>query len=85
MRDIYRVSVDGDLVTHFKNLVQSKMDWLINDSELSFVDFFEETASEHYVGTLTNMEDIPLLNSILEKIHQGSFISTVDSFPEPVL
>ena len=85
MRELYRVTIEGDIVTHFRDLVQDKIGWLINDSELSFVDFFADTASDHYIWTLSDMEDIPVLSQVLTKIQQGSHVTTVPILTEAAL
>lgn len=85
MRELYRVTVEGDIVTHFRDLVQRKMNWLSNDSDLSFVDFFADTASDHYICTLSDMEGVPVLPPVLTRIKQGSHETTVSSFTETAL
>jgi|WetSurMetagenome_2_1015567.scaffolds.fasta_scaffold20603_2 hypothetical protein len=85
MRELYRVTVDGEIVTHFRSLVQRKMDWLNNDSDLSFIDFFEDTASDHYICTLNDLTDIPILSPVITKIKQGSYVNTIPNFSETAL
>jgi len=85
MREIYRITVEGEIVTYFRTLVQRKMNWFTNDFDLSFVDFFADTARDKKIWTLSEINDIPVLSHVVSKIRQGSYIRTVPSFTETAL
>jgi len=82
MRELLRVTVEGGIVNYFKDLVKQKIDWLNNDSELSFIDFFEDTARDRYICTLSNTDDIPVLSHILARIQQDSHEEPISVFSE---
>ena len=85
MRDLFRVTVDGELPQHFRDLARKKMDWLINDPDLSVVEFFSDSARDRIIWTLTDMEVIPVLPPVLARIKQGSHVPTIPSFNETAL
>jgi len=85
MREIYRVTVEDEIVTHFRGLVQRKINWFNTDSDLSFIDFFSDTASDHYICTLSEIGDIPILSHVVAKIKHGSYIISVPNFTEAAL
>jgi len=85
MRDVFRVTVDGELPQHFRDLTRKKMDWLINDPDMAFVEFFSDSAREKIIWTLNDIEEIPVLPPVLARIKQGLHIPTIPVLDEAAL
>ena len=81
-REILKVEVDDEVLTLFKENLLKKCNDIINDNELTFIDFFSEDPDENIISVIEqkDMEAIRTLNPIILQIKSDDDSKSVTDF-----
>lgn len=85
MRKVLRVKIEGEVAKFFRNVLNERIEYLIEDDEKDFSDFFSEYTMPEDILYIDDITPIATLTNVIIKINQITNLDPVKEFDEKTL